>query len=139
MRCTTKSFVINVKFVIRDNKTPRKVYFSQIRENKTPWNAKFAIRENKTPRKLIPAKINPFKVVRKWHGSISRKKSQVFYISNFIGFWRFLENAWLVLAVNSYGYSSQHHQQLFHWSQGQEISSLPILRPFFDLTAVNMR
>ena len=54
-------------------------------------------------------------------------------------FWDFLENASEFLAEISYLDSSQHYLQLFYWSLGQEISSSPILRPFLDLTAVNMR
>ena len=43
------------------------------------------------------------------------------------------------MAEISYLDTSQHYLQLFYWSLGQEISSSPILRPFLDLTAVNMR
>ena len=50
----------------------------------------------------------------------------------------FLENAWNFLAEISYLDSSQHYLQLFYWHQARKISSSPILRPFLDLTAVNI-
>ena len=54
-------------------------------------------------------------------------------------FRHFLENAWKFLAEISYLDSSQHYLQLFYRHQAREISSSPILKPFLDLTAVNMR